>query len=76
VISSRHANLRQCLYASIGIIMRDMRTVCFVAFFVAFSRTSYCLDLTVKIKSGRVRGTGVEMISFKGIPNGQNIQMR
>jgi hypothetical protein len=53
--------------ASSDIILRNMRTVCFFASFVAFSHASYCLDLTVKIKSGRVRGTGVEITSFKGI---------
>jgi len=38
------------------------------AFVAAISQASYGLDLTVVTKSGRVRGTGVEVVSFKGIP--------
>src|SRR3974377_2239759 len=45
-----------------------MRAICVAASFVAISHAGYCLDLTVKTKSGRVKGTGVEIISFKSIP--------
>jgi para-nitrobenzyl esterase len=45
-----------------------MRSICIVAIFVAASHASYGLDPVVTTKNGRVKGTGVEVISFKGIP--------
>src|SRR5690349_6353503 len=45
-----------------------MRGICIAGFLVAISQVSYSLDLTVTTKNGRVKGAGVEVISFKGIP--------
>lgn len=44
------------------------RIVCSLVLLAAISKGSYGLDATVVTKSGRLRGTGVGVISFKGIP--------
>jgi para-nitrobenzyl esterase len=42
--------------------------ICSVAFVAAISQAGYGLDQTVVTKSGRVKGTGVGVVTFKGIP--------
>ena len=44
------------------------RIVCSLVSLAAISRGSFGLDATVVTKSGRLRGTGVGVMSFKGIP--------
>ena len=44
------------------------RIICSIALFAAISKGSYALDATVATKSGPVRGAGVGVMSFKGIP--------
>ena len=45
-----------------------MRTICTVALFAAMSQMGYGVDLIVTTGSGRVKGSGAEVRSFKGIP--------
>ena len=44
------------------------RIACSLVLLAAISQASYGLDATVVTKSGRLRGTGVDVMSFKGIP--------
>jgi para-nitrobenzyl esterase len=44
------------------------RIACSLVLLAAISKASYGLDATVATNSGRLRGTGVDVMSFKGIP--------
>ena len=52
-------------YSAVTMIKRIFFSM---ALFAAISKGSYALDATVVTKSGPVRGAGVGVVSFKGIP--------
>lgn len=50
------------------VLIMSKQLICSLVLLTAISTSGYSLDATVVTKSGPVKGAGVDVISFKGIP--------